>query len=136
MCSFSTISFSLARSASVTRSTSPLYSVRTPRSWKSWSSNPASSAIAAAGTASPRFSESGNWLITARLPLFLRCTMRRIVLRRAPSLLCNRADLLLIDEQVWLSFARQPDHPLVEVFDPAGDALSVPQLPRNRDLVG
>src|SRR5271165_5505659 len=52
----------------------------------------------------------------------------------ATRMLGDGANLILIDEQVWLALACQPYHPIVEVLDPAGDSLAVMQLYRHSDL--
>src|SRR5580692_8087702 len=86
--------------------------------------------MAAAGTASPRFSESGNWLITAGVPRFFGDT-----LRCPPSMLRNGADLLLVNKQIRPALARQADHAVVEVFNPPRDALAIAQLHCHRHLL-
>src|ERR1700693_6309997 len=89
-------------------------------------------AIAAAGTAMPRFNESGNWLITARLPV---CTLHiggrgrgtRLIPRTLP-LFGDGADLLFVDEEVRPALTREANHALVEVLNPPGDALPIAQF--------
>ena len=43
-------------------------------------------------------------------------------------------DLVLVDEEVGVSLARKPQHGVVEVFDPAANGLSVPQLDLDNHL--
>jgi len=46
----------------------------------------------------------------------------------AASLLGDGADLIFVDEQIRLALAREPDHAVVEVLDPAGDGLTIMQF--------
>src|SRR5271163_959431 len=45
------------------------------------------------------------------------------------------ANLILVDEKVRFSLAGEPDHAVVEVFNPAVDSLAVAKLDRDRDLL-
>lgn len=44
----------------------------------------------------------------------------------------DRVDLMLVDKQVWMAFARQSHHRIVEVLDPATHSLAIVQLDRDR----
>src|SRR5271170_2938597 len=52
----------------------------------------------------------------------------------APSLLGDGADLMFVDEQIRLALAREPDHAVVEVLNPAGDRLAIVQFHRYANL--
>lgn len=43
-------------------------------------------------------------------------------------LLGDCEDLCLIDKKVWMTFARQPDHAVVEIFDPATKSFAITQF--------
>ena len=46
----------------------------------------------------------------------------------------NCPDLVLVDEEVGLAFARQPQHTIVKVLDPAAHGLSIAKLDGNINL--
>src|SRR5271166_603082 len=50
------------------------------------------------------------------------------------SLLGDGADLILVNEQIWLTLAREADHAVVEVLDPARDGLAIVQLHGDANL--
>ena len=50
-------------------------------------------------------------------------------------ILGDRANLMLVDEQIWLALARQADHAIVKVLDPAGDSLTIMQLHGDANLL-
>src|SRR5581483_3755182 len=113
-------SASEARSASVTISTSPLYSIMTRRAKWVISKAPASRAIAVmAGTNSDRLTPP---MVPASVAAFA-------------AVFRDVHDLVLVDEQVGRAFARQADHSLVVVFDPPFDGFAVHQLHGNLRLL-
>src|ERR1700691_3808419 len=52
----------------------------------------------------------------------------------APAL-ADRPDLVLIDKKIGLTFASDPDHGVVEILDPPGNALAVTKLYRHSHLL-
>ena len=114
---------SLARSASVTRSTSPLYSV----------AHAAMIEVAqqGAGLACDGF-RSGK----ESRPCYKPAPSSRTAARRRPAAATfgDGANLRLVDEEIRLALAGEAQHHVVEVFDPAADRLAVAQLDGDRDL--
>src|SRR5215470_5155143 len=104
------ISACVARSATVTRSTSPLYSMATRRRKCSISSAPASRAI------SDIWGMNSSWLTAV---LFLFRDVR---------------DLVFEDEKVGSAGAREPHHILIVILDPAAHRLAGGQAQADRVL--
>src|SRR5271156_4866232 len=63
---------------------------------------------------------------------FARATAAHFI--STAGLLGDGADLMFVDEQIRLALAREPDHAVVEVFDPAGYRLAIVQLHGDANL--